>query len=300
MVWNDSAWPPELAAAGDIGRIESMAGLLHIRGLASDVTRLGVSSGDVVMLHASLRAVGPVEGGAVGVIEALRTAVGDSGTLLMVLGARDGWQWVNDLPEPERAAHLGGAEPFDCLTTPADPDVGVLAEAFRCYPGTLVSDHPEGRFAAFGLSASDLVVDPPWDDYFGPGSALERFVGLNGKVLRLGADPDTTTLLHYAENLADVPAKRRVRRHRLVSSPAGPKIRVIDSLDDANGIVDYRGDDYFSEILRAYVSTGRARTGLVGRAASELLSAPDIVEFALSWMTTHLNDSMPFESGADN
>ena len=125
--------------------------------LADDVRRLGVRSGDVVMVHASLRAVGPVAGGADGVLDALEAVVGPEGTLLMTVGARDDWGWVNDRPEAERPLLLRDAEPFDCLLTPADPDVGVLAEVFRTRPGTLVSDHPEGRFAASGRLASVLV-----------------------------------------------------------------------------------------------------------------------------------------------
>ena len=66
------------------------------------------------MVHASLRAVGPVAGGAAGVLEALGSAVRPSGTLLMNLGARE---------EPDAA--------FDKDRTPADPDVGMLAEVFR-------------------------------------------------------------------------------------------------------------------------------------------------------------------------
>src|SRR5206468_2444777 len=118
--------------------------------LAGDLRRLGVAVGDLVMVHASLWVVGSVEGGAVGVIVALEAAVGAGGTLLMTIGARDDWAWVNGHPEEERAALLAGSEPFDAATAPADPDNGVLAEVFRTTPGTVVSDHPEGRFAARG------------------------------------------------------------------------------------------------------------------------------------------------------
>src|SRR5688572_5985276 len=98
--------------------------------LTSDLRRLGVAAGDVVMVHASLKAIGPVEGGAMGVVRALDAAVGANGTLLMVLGAADDWSWVNERPEPERPHLLADATPFDCLTTPAESDVGVLAEIF--------------------------------------------------------------------------------------------------------------------------------------------------------------------------
>ena len=257
--------------------------------LVEDAAKLGVRSGDTVMLHASLRAIGPTEGRADGLIDALHEAVGASGTLLMVLGATNAWGRVNELPEPERAARLANAEPFDALSTPADPDVGTLAEVFRRHRGALVSDHPEGRFAALGPGAAALTCDPPWDDYFGPGSPLERLLQRDGKVLRLGADTDTVTLLHHAEYLTDLPHKRRARRHRLVKTDDGAVVRVVDCLDDNNGIVDYPGDeDYFSAILRAYLHTGRAQTGTVGNATSELIQARDLVPFAVDWMNAHL------------
>jgi len=222
------------------------------------------------MVHASLRKIGRVEGGAATVIDALDEAVGLDGTLLMTLGARD------------------DDEPFDCAVAPADPDVGVLAEVFRTYPGTLVSDHPEGRFGARGKHADALTRDVPWDDYYGPGSPLERFVDLDGKVLRLGANPDTVTLLHWAEYLAPVPDKRRVRRRRLVQTPTGPQVRVVECLDDRDGIVEHPGEDYFATILTAYVASGRAAVGTVGHARCELLDGHDLVDFAVAWMAEHL------------
>ena len=189
--------------------------------IADELRSLGLVEGDTVMVHASLRRVGPVEGGADGLLAAIDAAIGPAGTTLMVLGATDEMAWVNDRPEHERAALLAGSEPFDHQTTPADPDVGTLAEVFRTRAGSRVSDHPEGRFAAAGRLAGHMTEDVPWDDYFGPGSPLERLVAAGGKVLRLGADPGTVTLMHYAEYLVDLPAKRRVRRYRMVRTAAG-------------------------------------------------------------------------------
>jgi aminoglycoside 3-N-acetyltransferase len=258
--------------------------------ITADLRRLGVRPGDLVMVHASLRAVGPVAGGADGVLDALAAALAPDGTLVMNLGARDDGDWVNERPEAERATLLQEAAdvaPFDSLATPADPDVGVLAEVLRTRPGTVVGDHPDGRFGASGPAAS-LVRDVPWDDYYGPGSPLERFCQRGGRVLRLGADPDTVTAIHLAEYRVPLPGKRRVRRHHLVTGPQGPVVRVVEGLDDSDGIVDHPGDDYFTEILHAYLATGRAATGLVGRATSELLDAADVVDFAVTWMSRHL------------
>ena len=259
-----------------------------VESLVGDLRRIGVAGGDLLMVHASLRAVGPVEGGADGVISALEAAIGPEGTLFMTLGARDDWSWVNERPQRDRPALLREAEPFDHLVTPADPDIGVLAEVFRTRPNTKVSNHPEGRFGASGSLADTLIDDVPWDDYYGPGSPLERFVEAGGRVLRLGADLDTLTLLHYAEYLAPITAKRRARRHRVVTGPDGPELRTVHSLDDTHGIVDFPGEDYFAVILRAYLATGRASSGLVGRANSELIEAADVVDYAVTWMTQHL------------
>ncbi len=261
---------------------------MPVEDLTTDLRRLGVAEDDLVMVHASLRAVGPVRGGADGVVDALESAVGPRGTLMMVLGARDDMDWVNQRPEPDRADLLRDTEPFDCLLTPADPDVGVLAETFRTRPETLVSDHPEGRFGASGRLAGALLEQVPWDDYYGPGSPLERFIRAGGQVLRLGAGLDTMTLLHYAEYLAPLPRKRRARRHRVVAGPDGPVLRVVDCLDDSNGVVHWRGEDYFALILREYLALGNATTGPVGAARSELIDAADFVEFAVGWMAEHL------------
>ncbi|MFI5284563.1 MAG: aminoglycoside N(3)-acetyltransferase [Candidatus Dormibacterales bacterium] len=263
----------------------------RIAKLVDDLRALGVAEGNVVMVHASLRAVGAVEGRASGVVAALDEAVGRDGTLLMTLGAEDEWSWVNERPEAERAALLAGASPFDHLLTPADPDVGVLAEVFRTAAGTIVSDHPEGRFGARGRLAQDLLVGAPWNDYYGPGSPLERLALYRGKVLRLGADPATTTLLHYAEYLCSVPNKRRAHRLRLVRGAEGPELRSVDCLDDSDGIVEHEGEDYFATILKAYLRMGRARTGIVGQASSELIDATDLLDFAVAWMNENLAES---------
>lgn len=243
----------------------------------------------MLMVHASLRAIGPVDGGADAVLDGLERAVGGEGTLLMVLGAMIDHEWVNQRPEAERAVLLASVPPYDPEVAPALAEVGVLAEVFRRRSGTQVTDNPSGRFAARGWLADALLKDAPWDDYYGPNSPLHRLCAGGGRILRLGADPDTTTALHYAEYLAEVPAKRRVRRHYRVQGKTGPQTRAVACLDDENGIVDWSGEDYFAVILRAYMALGKAQTGLVGRAPSALIEARDIVDFGARWMGLNLS-----------
>ena len=234
--------------------------------LAADLDVLGEVRVRVMMVHASLRAIGPVDGGASVVIEAIRAALGPDGTILMIIAANDG-------------------EPFDRLSAPADPDIGVLAEVFRTHPGVVVNDHPAGRFAAVGPAAAALLEPQPLHDYYGPGAPLERLCEMGGAVLRLGANVDTVTLTHYAEYLARVPAKRRVERRY---EWAGAGEIVVSSLDDSDGIADWEPGDYFSQILIDFVDQERASVGSVGGYAAELLDAREFVAFATDWMEREL------------
>jgi aminoglycoside N3'-acetyltransferase len=260
--------------------------------LVTDLRRLGVQAGEHLMLHASLRAIGPVAGGPEGLIAALEQAVGHEGTLLMVLGAGGVAEWAHEPPDAATVAALTPEAAFDATRSPAHPEVGWLAEVFRRTAGTLVTQHPLGRFGARGRMAAWLLADAPWDDYYGPGSALDRLCQAGGRVLRLGAALGTVTLLHWAEYLAPLAAKRRLPRYVAVTGAGGPEIRYVDSLDDAEGIVAWAGEDYFALLLRDYLATGRARQGQVGGAASELLDARDLVAFAAPWMQARLLPSI--------
>jgi aminoglycoside N3'-acetyltransferase len=252
--------------------------------LTRDLRRLGVQGGDTLMVHTSLRAIGRLRDGPDSVLDALEEAVGDDGTLLMVLGAEITHDWVNRLPEPERPGLLAGAPPFDAVTAPVFHEVGYFAEIFRRRERTLVTDNPSGRFGARGRRAQDLLADAPWHDYYGPGSPLDRLCRCGGRIVRMGANLDTTTVLHFAEYRADLPAKRRVRRHYRCLGPQGVETRAVECLDDEHGIVDWPGEDYFAVILRDYLANGRARQGRVGLAQSELIEAGDLVDFGTQWM----------------
>ena len=195
--------------------------------LVHDLTTLGVAAGDRVMVHASLRKLGLArsrygDGGAELLLDALEAAVGPTGTLVMILGSDYAHDWVNQRPVEERARLLADTPPFDPRTAPVLPEVGWLAEVFRRQRATVLSSNPSGRFGARGHDADVLLRDQPWNDYYGPGSPLAKLCEAGGKVLRLGADPNTMTVLHYAEYVARVPDKRRARWDYLIAGSSGP------------------------------------------------------------------------------
>lgn len=184
------------------------------------------------------------------------SAVGPCGTVLVLLGVDYAHDAVNLEPVEHRARLLEGAAPMDVMTAPVLPEVGAFAEAFRTTPGTRVRRHPSCRFAARGARAEEILEDTPWDDYYGPGSPLDRLCAWGGRAARLGSNPETMTVLHYAEYLADLPAKRTTRWDFVWPEPEGPRHRWVTCLDDANGVADWEGDDYFAEITSISSSEG--------------------------------------------
>lgn len=261
--------------------------------LTAQLRALGVEAGALLMVHGSLRALGlarsqGVERGAERLFDALKEALGPGGTLLMVLGSDYAHDAVNLRPVAERRALLEGTDPLVLREAPVLPEVGWLAEAFRRMPDTLQSDNPSGRFGAWGARAAELLRDAPWNDYYGPGSPLDKLCAWGGRILRLGASPETTTALHFAEYLARLPQKRTTRWDYLLAAPEGPKHVWVECLDDAEGIAPWDGEDYFALILRAYLAQRKHRAGTVGNAASVLIDARDLVEFGALWMEQNL------------
>jgi aminoglycoside 3-N-acetyltransferase-4 len=154
--------------------------------VTSQLRALGVQPGGVLVVHTSFRATGPIEGGPLGLIEALRAALGPGGTLVM-----PSWTGSDE-------------EPFDPATTPTSPDLGVVPATFWRLPGVERSTHAFA-FAAAGPQATTITAGPlPLPPHI-LASPVGRVFELDGQVLLLGVGHDADTTLHLAELLAGVP-----------------------------------------------------------------------------------------------
>ena len=267
-----------------------MAGLPLTRSrLAADLRALGVAPGDLLEIHASLRAVGKVIGGVDAVVLALLDAVGAEGTLAVIASMEDE---PVDFSEPREAQRARRAEipPFDLARSVVRREHGVLAERVRTWPGGLRSDHPEAGIAALGARAAWLTAQHPADFAFGPGAPYERLKQAGGKVLLLGAPLNTITMLHHAETIAPLPGKISVVYEMPVLADGERVWREYRDIDSANGAFDYArvvppGVDAFDVIAGAALEAGVGRTGMVGCARSHLFEAQALVDFAVAWLT---------------
>jgi aminoglycoside 3-N-acetyltransferase len=253
--------------------------------LARDFARLGVRPGDVVMMHASVRAVGQVAGGIDQIHLAIKDALTEDGTLMMYASCPDHVDEVGrgqHSPEFEREI-LEKLPVFDPYTARSARDNGALVEMLRTYPGSKVNAHP-ARFVVWGRQADDLISEQPWDFALGAGSALERLVTLDGKILMLGSDHDTVTFLHYAEHVVDIPDKR-IARFQVPVEENGRRVwREMAEVDSSGGAHPHWPDRFFAKLADGYlVATGNAG-GRVGNAMSYLFSARGLLDYALPRM----------------
>lgn len=253
--------------------------------LTKDLRALGVGAGDVVMLHASIRAVGPIAGGPDEIHLALSDALGPEGTLLMYAGCPE---YVDEVGRGHLSAEverelLEKLPPFDPATARASRDNGALAELFRSWPGTRFNHQPT-RFVARGSAATELLADGPWDFAYGHGSVLERFLERDGKILLLGSDHDNVTFLHYAEHVADIP-DRIVARCRVPVLEGGVRVwREMAEFDTAERAHAHWPDRFFSRLVDGCLAASGDPGGRVGDAPSVLLPARGLLEHALPIM----------------
>lgn len=129
--------------------------------LTADLQSLGVAPGDVVMTHASVRAIGEVAGGPDEIHLAIKDAITGKGTLVMYASCPSYYDEVGrgDLSAGEEAEILQKLPPFDPTTARSARDNGVLVEFLRTWPGSSVNPHV-ARFVAWGKLTVDRVHKP--------------------------------------------------------------------------------------------------------------------------------------------
>ena len=266
----------------------------HGPDLEHQLADLGVRPGDLVMVHASMRAVGPVDGGAAEMVRTLCQLLGPTGTLAAYVSWADSSYDATLNGRMLRESARQAWPVFDPKTMRPYPGFGILNQAIVDHPGAELSGNPDGCMAAIGDRAHWLVQNHPLDFGYGRGSPLEKIVDLGGKILLLGAPLDAVTILHYAEAIADIPGKRQVRYEVPLLDEHGRKSWRKITEWDTNGILDcYAADgqaDAVEQITRDYVAEKEISPGRIGGAKCYLLDAREIVEFAVCWLESRHRD----------
>lgn len=146
------------------------------------LVRMGVSKGDVIMVHASWRKFYNFEGTPKSLIRMLLDIIGPDGTLLMPCYGND-------------------KEYFDILNTPSY--AGVLSEEFRKMPGVIRSKCSHFSVCGYGKLAEELtrhhVKSEFGFDHFSPYYLFSQTNGSKIIKLGMGKYPIKMTLIHCVE-----------------------------------------------------------------------------------------------------
>ena len=136
-------------------------------------------------VHSSVKSIGWIDGGPVSVIDALVDVVGPEGGIMLPLFTTPKGRMI------------------DLAVTVSY--LGLLPETFRNYPGVVRSAHPTHSVGILGPGAQEIAEAHRRTSYIGPGSPWDHLARKNGWVLHIGTRWNTSSILHLAEMLAEVP-----------------------------------------------------------------------------------------------
>lgn len=158
--------------------------------LTAALRTLGVREGDIVLAHVAYNEFLGFTGGPSDVMQSLRAAIGEAGTMLMPSMPFTGTAF----------AYVQSAETFDVQRTPSH--MGLVTELFRRSRGTLRSLHPTHPVLANGPQAEALLSEhdraaTPCGQY----SPFAKLLEHGGKIVLLGTGIGAMTFYHYLEEL---------------------------------------------------------------------------------------------------
>jgi len=148
---------------------------------------VGLQARDGLLVHSAVQFLGRPAGGVGMYLDAIQTVIGPQGTVAAPVFNFD----------------FARGTRYDPQTSPSR-GMGAFSEHVRQHPDSLRTRHPMQSLAVLGYSAADLAQrDTP--SAFSPGSAYDRMLSLDFKILLLGADIKYVSMVHYSEERASVP-----------------------------------------------------------------------------------------------
>jgi aminoglycoside 3-N-acetyltransferase len=220
--------------------------------VSNSLARLGIGSGDAVIVHGSLGSMGKVSGGAEAVIQGILELIGPEGTLVMPT--------LTDITLP-----------YSPESSPST--AGKLTEVLRKMPGAIRSRHPTHSVAAIGAQAQYVTASHENTTPCGLDSPYGKLCDMHGWVLLLGVDQDRNTAWHVAEDVADVPYSRDLM------------VKVVEADGTVNRLVKINKFPYgHREFIKWdpwLYEMGLMKVGQVGQAVARLMRADHLLDFAL-------------------
>jgi aminoglycoside 3-N-acetyltransferase len=158
--------------------------------LEQALTTLGITKGDGLLVHSSLHLLGKPSEGIGTYFNVLRKVIGEEGTIVV----------------PTFTLDYPTTQVFVREKTPSK-NMGSFSEYVRQFPESFRTSHPLQSVAVCGFYARDLAGRDT-TSAFEEASAFARMLELDFKLLLLGADIQSASMVHYCEAKASVPYRK--------------------------------------------------------------------------------------------
>jgi aminoglycoside 3-N-acetyltransferase len=257
--------------------------------IASDLRSLGLRPGQDLIVHSSLRKVGPLAGGPATLLAAIRDVV-DNVTL--VVPTQTTWNSLTSqafrtatagLDADARARYIAALPGFDQASTPS-AGMGAFAEYVRTQPDAQRSAHPQSSFAALGPRAASAMSRHDLNCHLGERSPLGWLYDAGAAIALIGVGYSACTAFHLAEYL--LPGELPLREYHCFVTSGGERrqctFKDIDLVDDDFELVGAALDDFTWA-----TAADEPHHGHVAMADAIWLPVRGAVDFARSWMEAH-------------
>ena len=240
--------------------------------LIRDLEKMNLEPTDALMVHSSMKSIGPVEGGADTVVDAFMEYF-EKGLFMTPTHT-----WAQMSEEYSL---------FDPINEPAC--VGIIPNVFRKREGVVRSLHPTHSIAAYGPRAKEYVkgeenITTPAD----PKGCWGRLLDINAKILMLGCTHIRNTYIHAVEEMLDVP-------ERLTEKPVDFQIKMPDgTIKEVSVHRHYNPyqphiSEEYDKLEQAFYDCGAAKKVKFGDADCILCDAKKIYEVTKKVLSHEIN-----------
>jgi len=230
--------------------------------MVNDLHNLGLSAGQIVFVHSSLRSLGQVEGGADTVIDAFVEVLGTTGTLVVPTFTFAHGRIDDPIFDPQQDRS----------------EMGAITEAVRVRPGARRSCHLLHSVAALGAQAETITAVHGPSAWAADGPFWQLYE-LDARIVLLGVPYLRCTWFHVIEQLVQVRYRIWIEKHAWLRTAHGQ----IESLPTwmYRGNADFVGND-FNKLGAQLEAAGHAQVGAVDNAVTRCFAVRDALALGVA------------------
>jgi aminoglycoside 3-N-acetyltransferase len=239
--------------------------------IADGFKGLGLSKGNIVLMHSSLRSFGYVEGGAETVIASILETVGDEGCVMVPT-------LTGSITDTSGNPPVFDVSKTSCWT-------GRIPETFRTDLRAKRSLHPTHSVAAIGMKTQNNLIEghekgrSPCDEC----SPYYKNALAGGYILLIGVDQECNTTVHCCEEIAGVPYHLQEDMAKIdLIGYSGECITVFNRLHNW-----HKPPTDFNKFDDILLSKHIAKISKIGNSTIRLINAGDMLDTCVGILKKH-------------